>query len=79
MILILKARTRALEREHNGRAWAAWHTAALGRVDRLPRLESLLKTRTPTRAPQQSWQQQLAIAMQWNAEINRRQKPRRTV
>jgi hypothetical protein len=32
---------RGLEREHDGRAWLAWHIAGLQRVRRLPRLESL--------------------------------------
>lgn len=78
MIRIVKARLRALEREHNGRAWLAWHVAALTRTDRLPPLERLIKKRATASVARQSWRDQLAIAMQWDAIVNRRQKPRRT-
>jgi len=34
-----------LEREHQARAWLAWHIAALPRAKRLPKLEDLLGKR----------------------------------
>lgn len=38
----MAARSRVVEREHHGRAWLAWHVAALPRLKKFPTLESLL-------------------------------------
>lgn len=38
-----------LEREHNERAWLAYHTAAITRAKHMPRLERLLAK--PSRKP----------------------------
>lgn len=37
----LDGRRRALEREHRGRAWLAWHSAGLTRVKQMPELDDL--------------------------------------
>jgi len=53
-------------RECNDRMSLAWHIAALQRRERLPSLSSMqIKKSKP-----QTWQQQLAIAKQWDAVIN---------
>ncbi|MGE4339148.1 MAG: hypothetical protein AB7E55_24710 [Pigmentiphaga sp.] len=58
-------------REHNDRAWLAWHVAALQRADKLPKLKTLLH-REKSQAPQRkSWQEQLAIARQWETKLQR--------
>jgi hypothetical protein len=36
---------RAIEREHNDRAWLAWHIAALQRTRRMPKLDELTHRR----------------------------------
>jgi hypothetical protein len=46
------ARAKALEREHNDRAWLAWHVAALQRTRKLPKLDSLMHRRKATRRHQ---------------------------
>lgn len=40
--IVVKAHAEVLRREHRGRAWQAWHTAALPRMKRFPALEKLL-------------------------------------
>lgn len=62
-----------LKAEHQGRAWLAWHTAALGRVKKMPKLEKLISEPKKSLG-RKSWQDQLAIAMAWNAEVNKRKK-----
>lgn len=52
------ARTR-LEREHNDRAWLAWNTAALHRVKKMPKLQSL-QIKRRSRRPQ-TWQEQKQV------------------
>ena len=39
-----------MEREHHGRAWLAWHVAALPRLKKFPTLESLLGLKRKVRA-----------------------------
>lgn len=61
------ARRRA-EREHNDRAWLAWHTAAFSRVARLkPADLKKVQVRRAARREPQTWQQQLDIAKMWTA------------
>jgi hypothetical protein len=54
----------ALERarsEQQRAAWAAWTTAALGRVDKMPSLEKVIGTDKPVKPPEaQTWEQQLS-------------------
>jgi hypothetical protein len=40
--MVLAAAGRRFEREHRRDAWIAWHTAALGRVKKLPSLQRLM-------------------------------------
>ena len=40
--MALQAHSERLDREHRQGAWIAWHTAALGRVKRMPKLEELI-------------------------------------
>lgn len=42
MVARLEGARRRLASEHDGRAWLAWHVAALSRAERLPDLGSLL-------------------------------------
>lgn len=57
-----------LRREHNDRAWLAWHIEALHRAKKLPKLDKLL-AKKPTR--RQTWEEQLAIMQDWSARVNR--------
>ena len=59
-----------LTREHNDRAWAAWHTAGLGRIKRFPKLKELtLGDKEPRR---QTIEEQIHIARQWTAALQRK-------
>lgn len=63
------AAARRRQREHNDRAWHAWTVAALGRVKKMPKLDTLLaKPQTPRR--RQTWEEQLAIMQAWSARTN---------
>lgn len=63
------AQNKILMREHNERAWLAWHIAALPRSKKLPKLEKmLLRTGKKTR---QTWQEDLAAMDRWVAVTNR--------
>ncbi|RAH99193.1 hypothetical protein DLJ53_21850 [Acuticoccus sediminis] len=69
---ILAGRTRRLEAEQDGRAWTAWHTEALARVKKLPKLETLLgRRRKPKR--RQTANDMIAIAKAWDAAVNKSQ------
>lgn len=46
--LAIQGRVRAFEREQQGRAWLAWHTAALPNMKRFPRLTDLLGPAKPS-------------------------------
>lgn len=50
-------KAEALEREHNERAWLAWHTAAMPRMKDFPKLEKLLYRQKPKRemTPDEMW------------------------
>jgi hypothetical protein len=58
MSLMLEGRAAAIERDHNDRAWLAWHVAALSRQKRLAPLRSLLSDRMHPRKVQ-DWRTQL--------------------
>ncbi|WP_051057052.1 hypothetical protein [Bradyrhizobium yuanmingense] len=59
--LIFAGKQAQFTREHNERAWLAYHTAALPRMKKFPKLRTLLaRDRKP-----QSPDQMLAIAKQW--------------
>jgi hypothetical protein len=69
MAIAMHGKTKALRREHNSRAWLAWHIAALQRTKKLPTLRSMLAKEKP-RA--QSWQEQIEIMRQYAAAHNKR-------
>lgn len=74
MAATVSDRAAVLRREHNDRAWLAWHIAALPKAKRLPSLQSLLAP--PERKLQATtWQQQHAVMQQWVAVTNRARKP----
>lgn len=56
-------------REHNERAWLAWHVAALPRSKKFPKLEKML-LRTGKK-PRQTWQEDLAVMERWVAVTNK--------
>lgn len=56
----MKGRAAQFRREHNDRAWSAWHMAALHRTKRMPTLRKLqVRDRRP-----QSWQHMKSMAKQ---------------
>lgn len=58
------AEGKRLEREHDERAWLAWHIAALMRTNpkkRLQKLESMQVKKSVAARVQQSWQQMMGI------------------
>jgi hypothetical protein len=61
---------RRLMREHDERMALAWHTAALIRTrKKFPRLKELQSRKEPAAKPRQAWQDQLAIALKWDAAV----------
>ncbi len=58
---------RALQFEHNDRAWLAWHIAFLSRMKKIPSL-SRLKVHVPARR-RQSWQEQMKVVRALNAAL----------
>lgn len=74
--IISGAQDRML-REHNERAWLAWHTAALMRAKKMPNIKKLM-SKAPGRTAQ-TWQQQMAVMDQWvahTAQVMRQRKKR---
>ena len=69
--LVLDGETERLRREHNDRAWHAWHVAALGRAKKLPRLDTLL-AKPQTTPRRQTWEEQMAVMQAWSERVNRR-------
>jgi hypothetical protein len=51
--------------ERNENMVLAWHTAWLHRVEKMPKLESLLSEGKRTRLEPPSWQQQQAAMLAW--------------
>ena len=58
------------EREHNARAWLAWHVEALRRMKRMPRLANMLVKSKRRRGPQ-SVEQQMHVMAAWAAKVDR--------
>lgn len=58
---------RQARRDHDARAWLAWHMAALSRTNRMPRLSELT---TQKERPAQDWQANLAA---WESYIASRE------
>lgn len=61
----LSAYNAAAIREHNDRAWLAWHIGALPRMKKYPRLDELRIK--PQAKPRQNVEQQIAVARMWAA------------
>ncbi|MDG3040436.1 hypothetical protein [Roseicyclus marinus] len=61
------------EREHQGRAWLAWHTAALTRVAKLPKFEavagpSAASPRKRRQTPEEVARNLKMLGASWNAK-----------
>lgn len=67
--LAMDAKAAAHRDEHNGRAILAWNIAALSRMKRLPKPDTLF---VRERKPKQSWQEQFALMQQWQRAQERR-------
>lgn len=61
--LIFEGKAEQFVREHDERAWLAWHISALPRSKRLPPLKKLLSKRRSKKP--QSAEHMLLIAKQW--------------
>jgi len=68
--VILAGVSERLKREHNERAWLAWHTAMIGRVKRPPKLKDMMHGAARPRR-RQTIEEQIAIAKQWTVAIAR--------
>jgi hypothetical protein len=57
LTLIFAGERDRLEREHNERAWAVWHIAALPRAKKMPELQKLQHRQKNRRelTPDQMW------------------------
>jgi hypothetical protein len=72
MKLLIEAAAKRAERDHFGRVWLAWHIAAFQRLKKLPKLESLMVSKTSR--PRQTWRQQLAVMEAWAAAREKAKK-----
>lgn len=72
-MLSLRGRLRGIEAQQRERRWLVWHQAYLPNVKRPPRLSEFVGGVRETKPPK-SADQMLAIAMQWNAAVNRTPK-----
>jgi hypothetical protein len=68
---ILKGLVQRQTRYHNEIAWAAWHTAALQRSKKLPKLKSLMLTGDVAPKRRQTVEEQIAIAVQWTNKLTK--------
>jgi Uri superfamily endonuclease len=68
--LIFEGAVKRLEREHNERAWLAWHIAYLPRTKKPVKLKDLLTGKREKR--QQTVEEQVSIAMRWTAALSSR-------
>lgn len=59
-----------MEREHNSRAWAVWHVAALSKAKKMPSLKKMQIKLRRRKAPL-SWQEQDKILTAYSANIDR--------
>lgn len=69
--LAVQAMNTRARLEHNRRAWAVWHIAALSRAKKLPSLKRLMMKEPPR---EQTWQQQAAMFEAFAAAHNARLK-----
>jgi hypothetical protein len=60
--IIMAGRGDALARQHNERAWLAWHIAALPRAKKFPKLEKMMVKAGPVKRVRQTPEQMLMIA-----------------
>lgn len=69
MALALKGRAEKLQREQRERAWSAWTTAALTRIEKMPTLEKIMGPLTdkPKRSVKEPrpWEELFSAAQQW--------------
>lgn len=66
---MLDGNAERLKREHNQRAWTAWHTANMTGVKKMPRLQTLLIRDQPK---PQSIDQMRAVAQSWAAAFKKK-------
>ncbi len=68
MALLVEGRRRRAEAEHNARAWAVWHIAAIPKMKRMPTLRDLeaKKQQKPKRRAM-SADAMLTLARMWSA------------
>ena len=68
---VIDGAAKRLNREHDARAWLAWHIEALHRTKKLPELKSLLHGAKPEKRRRQTVEEQMAIAQMWHASLTR--------
>lgn len=61
MVARLEGARRRLSGEQNGRAWLAWHVAALSRASKLPDLSDMLEQDQQKRGPQTVEEQEISL------------------
>lgn len=62
-----KASGKRVTREYNERVTQAFQTALFSTAQKKIKLETYLISDEPKKARTQSWEEQLAVAMQWSA------------
>jgi len=72
MLVITSGVQDRLVREYRSQAWAVWHTVALGRMKKLPKMDKLFPRREQKR--RRTWQEQMAVMDQWIAATRSMEK-----
>ena len=65
--VILGGVSLRLQREHNERAWAAWHIAAMSRAKKMPKLKELLQEDKKPTGRRMTPEQIEAVTRSWLA------------
>ncbi|WP_426043702.1 hypothetical protein [Caulobacter sp. DWR3-1-2] len=60
---------RRRDREHDGRAWQAWHTAVIPYIKPVPELADLMSKSSGGGPKVQTMAEQISHAMAWTAAI----------
>lgn len=63
---IMKGAAKRLMREHDDRAWLAWHIEALARTKKLPKLKDMQSDRTKARR-RMTPEEMISMAHLWTA------------
>lgn len=72
--VILDGEANRLRRDRNNLAWLAWHTAAMTRMKKMPKLRDVMVEDGARKRRAQTIDEQIAIAKMWTAAVSRKRR-----